>query len=110
MTKKIIETKEDDAGIWDKVVYEGCVEAVWIKREQDSWKQALRMPIGCHACGKFMTNWDTSFFNRHGVCSECFVNYLDGRDLPDLKRSEDKIAYCKSQVKEKQQKLEDLNS
>lgn len=107
MTKRILETKQDDYGLMDKVVYEGCSEAVWIRR--DDWKKELRMPVGCKACGVFMKNWDTQFFNRSGVCSDCHINYIEGRDL-NLNSHAERVAHCKALIEEKQRKKSSENS
>ena len=62
MTKnrRIIQTKENDEGVWDLVGYTddpNDYSGYWVKRE-DSWRQELRVPLACGACGGLIMNWD----------------------------------------------------
>jgi hypothetical protein len=98
--KKLLETKERDDGICDKFEFEPNGPPVWIKREED-WKQALRMPVSCRACGALHMNIDTSSFFRYGVCKQCEVFYLEGRDISNLKTNEERVEFCKAGIAEK---------
>lgn len=99
--RKVIETKEDDFGIWEKVVYDNNSEAVWIKK--DDFKKELRMPISCKVCNKFMMNWDTKFFYSSGVCADCHINYIEGKES-EMTTIAERVEYCKKMIQEKQDK------
>ena len=102
MTKRtVLETKEDDYGFMEKVLYEGSSSPVWIRKEDPS-KQELRMPWSCRACNAVMMNIDTTPFYRWGVCADCNINYLEGRDLSTLKSNSDRVEFCKAAIKEKE--------
>jgi hypothetical protein len=107
MTKRIIKTKEDDEGVWDFVAYTDNpqdLSGYWVKREAE-WKQELRVPLGCRACGTFLMNWDTQFVHRYGVCANCYVDWLEGREnLPEFRGNADMVAYCKAKIEEKNTK------
>ena len=69
------------------------------------------VPWACHACGFLMYNWDKTPFYRYGVCSDCSINYVEDRDLPEnLIRDRDKlIEYVKEKVAEKKEKIKELD-
>lgn len=101
--RRIIKTKENDEGVWDFVAYNEDpqdLSGYWVKREAE-WKQELRVPLACKACGTLLFNWDTQFIHRFGVCANCNVDWIEGRDLSHLKSNEDRVEYCKSKIEEK---------
>jgi hypothetical protein len=107
MSKRtVLETKQDDHGFLEKVLYEGASQPVWIRKE-DPDKQELRMPWACRSCDNLMMNIDQTPFYRWGVCRNCEVDYLEGRDLSHLKTNADRVAFCKAKKEEKElQKIE----
>lgn len=108
--RRIIRTKEDDDGIWDLVAYNDDDltdnTGFWRKREEE-WKYEARVPLACRACGRLLGKWDTQFIHRYGVCAECNVDWLEGRDLSHLKSNEERLAYCKSKIEEKNAQRKD---
>lgn len=104
MARRIIKTREDDDGIWDLVAYNdddpNDMRGFWVKREE-SWKQEARVPIACPACGKFLYNIDTQYIYKKGVCADCYVTWIEDRDLSHLKSNKDYINYCKDKIEEK---------
>ena len=73
------------------------------KDELQKIRDEYKIPFGCHACGKLMYNFDNKPFYRHGVCQECFINWIDERDLPEelLKNRADLLAYVKEKIEQK---------
>lgn len=71
--------------------------------ETDILRNEFKVPMGCYACGKLMENWDTNFFYRHGTCSECYINYIEGRNLNEelLINRKELINHIKSKIEEK---------
>lgn len=103
--RKVIDRKEDDFGILEKVVYGNSPEAVWVR--VGDYKEALRTPIACKACRKFLMNIDNSYFNTWGVCCDCYVNYLEGREL-NLKNNEERVEHCRVRHLEKNKQNENV--
>jgi hypothetical protein len=63
---------------------------------RDDEMQKLRdqycVPSCCRACGNLMFNWDNKYFYKNGVCCECTINWIEGRDLPeDVLKSRDSL-------------------
>jgi hypothetical protein len=75
--------------------------------ETEKLRNEFKIPMGCYACGKLMENWDSNFFYRHGTCSECYINYIEGRDLSKelLEDRSELIKYIKCKVEEKNKNL-----
>lgn len=71
--------------------------------ETDNLRNEFKVPMGCYCCGKLMENWDTKFFYRHGTCSDCYINYIEERNLPEslLKDRKALIDHIKSKIEEK---------
>lgn len=67
-------------------------------------RQQYKVPYKCPACIQLIDNWDTKYWYLYGVCSNCFINYLDGRNLSDeIMRSQLKAqAYVIEQIKIKE--------
>lgn len=100
---KIHKTQERDDGIYDFFLYDEAegIRGFWVKREDD-WRQALRVPLACRACNTVLMNWDTKYHHTWGVCANCYIDHLQGRDnLPKFRSNLDSAAYCKSKIEEK---------
>lgn len=102
MTRTVLETKENDHGIWDRVSYDGKPESIWIKRE-DPTRQELRMPLSCKACGTFMYNRDTKYFYISGVCADCHINYIEDRNL-NLHTHKERVQHCIDSIQAKKER------
>lgn len=75
------------SGFWSKVI--------------DEELQSYRIPTDC-ICGDWIDNWDKTYYLRYGVCSDCYINYLEGRtNLPEFKNNEDRRSYVKQKIEEK---------
>ena len=93
--------KEDDLGklVWRQP--ENCHEGWWTRIEED-WVVESRTPLNCPACNLLLDNWSASFYNRWGVCSDCYYDHLEGREnLPEFQSNKDRSAYCKQKAEEK---------
>lgn len=81
-----------------------------IERDEEitSLRDEFKVPMGCYACGKLMENWDTNFFYRHGTCSECYINYIEERNLPEdlLKDRKKLVEHIKVKIEEKNKNLD----
>lgn len=76
------------------------------QEEYENLRQSHRMPLACPACGSLFYNWDKSFYYRHGVCADCTIEYIEGRNLDeDLLRNREELAkYIKQKISEKNKK------
>lgn len=93
--------KEDDYGklIWKRP--EGCSEGWWSRIEDEDITES-RTPFYCPCCVSVLDNWSNSYYNRWGVCSDCYFDFLDGRqDLPKMTSNSERISYCKQKREEK---------
>ncbi len=73
-------------------------------------RDQYKVPFSCYACGCLMYNWDNSAFYKYGVCSDCSINYIEDRELPE-NLFRDRVAlleYVKTKISEKTKK--DLNN
>ena len=94
--------KEDEKGFLEWKQPEGCTEGWW-SRVEDEEIVALRTPHACPCCGDILDNWSVSYYNRHGVCADCYFDYLHGRsNLPKFKSIVESTKYCKQKRHEKQ--------
>lgn len=93
--------KEDDYGklMWKQP--EGCSEGWWSRIEEEHLTES-RIPFSCPSCSMMLDNWSVSFYNRWGVCSDCYHDFLEGREsLPRFKNNGDRATYCKQKLEEK---------
>lgn len=74
-----------------------------VKDEMQSIRDMYKMPFACYACNKLMYNFDNKPFFRYGVCQECFISWIDGRDLSEdlLRDRAGLLAYIKEKIEEK---------
>ena len=65
-------------------------------------REKYSIPVGCPTCGRFMTNWDHKPFFAFGVCAECEVCWVRGRNLdPELVRNRDELqTHIKKKIEE----------
>jgi len=42
--------------------------------------KSLRVPTFCPLCGFLMKGKSTNTFYNHGVCVNCFIHFIDGRE------------------------------
>jgi hypothetical protein len=75
-------------------------EGFWSKIEDNPYI-SHRMPFDCPGCGCMFYNKDDSYYFKWGVCGDCYINFLEGRDDLNLKTNENRASYCKSKVLEK---------
>ncbi len=95
-----MKTKETDDGIFEWVDC-GYGAGFWSKVE-DKQIQHDRIPVGCRACGDWIDNWDKTYHLRYGVCSDCYIEHLEGRtNLPDFKNNDARAEYVKQKIAEK---------
>lgn len=73
------------------------------KDEIQNWRDQYKVPLACYACNKLMYNFDNKPFYRYGCCQECFINWIDERDLDEnlLKDRARLLAYLKEKIEEK---------
>jgi hypothetical protein len=61
-----------------------------------------RVPIACPACKGGLDLFSVSYYNRHGVCADCTINFIEDRQtLPQFKNRDAKVAYVKQKIAEK---------
>lgn len=93
--------KENEKGWWTWKQPEGCAEGWW-SREEDPKIVESRTPFACPACNEMLDNWSASYYNRWGVCANCYIDFLEGRDnLPEFPLNKDRAAYCREKIAEK---------
>lgn len=63
-------------------------------------RDEYKIPFSCYACNKLMMNWDDKFFFRYGVCANCTINYIEGRELEEslLKDRKKLLIYVKNAI------------
>lgn len=97
--------REDEQGrkfVWK--VAEGSDEGWWSQVEDEDIA-GNRIPWACPACNQILDDWTTSFFNRWGVCSDCYYDHLHEREnLPKFCTNKDRAAYCLEKNQSKQKK------
>lgn len=101
MTKQF---KETDDGMFEWVDA-GHGAGYWRKIE-DSFITQFRTPERCPACSAGLDNWAIEkFYHRNGVCADCSICFLDGRNFPEghFKTRNDKVEWCKQKIAEKSQ-------
>ena len=89
--------KQDDNGkyIWRQP--EGTIG--WWRRVEDEEITKHRVPLSCPSCEHLIDNWSHSFYNRRGVCSNCYYDFLHDRPgLPEMDNV-GRAAYCKQKFK-----------
>ena len=95
--KKLKETHE---GIFEWIDA-GHGAGFWAKQE-DPQTVHDRVPFACRACGNMLYNFDHTYHLRYGVCANCHVDYLDGREnLPHFKNNDARTEYVKQKIAEK---------
>ena len=98
MKDKIIE-RDDGRFRW---VDTGHGSGFWEKIIEDEQMVHDRIPTTCRACDSWMYNWDRTYHLRYGVCSDCYINYLEGREnLPTFKNNDERAIYVKQKIAEK---------
>lgn len=94
--------KEDDYGrkfVWK--VSSGGEEGWWSQIEDKEFTEN-RIPWSCPCCKLMIDNWSASYYNRWGVCSQCYYNFLEGRkNLPEFANNKERAAYCIEKMNEK---------
>lgn len=71
--KKIKETEDGKKFEWIDC---GHGSGFWsVIEDQDIAKE--RQPLACPACNSILYNWDSSYFNKWGVCCNCFIDYIE---------------------------------
>lgn len=92
--------KETHEGIFEYVDC-GHGSGFWMKVE-DEQKVHDRIPIKCRACENWLYNWDRSYHLRWGVCADCYVDWLEGREnLPKFKNNDERAEFVKQKIAEK---------
>lgn len=63
-------------------------------------RDEYKVPFTCPACGLLMYNWDTKYFYRYGVCSNCSINYIEDRELSEalIKNRPGLLEYVKNSI------------
>lgn len=94
--------KETENGIyeWIGTNEHNSDEGFWSQIE-DKAISSHRMPFACPGCGGMFYNKDDQYYYRWGVCSDCYVDFLEGRDNLGLKSNEERAAYCKTKILER---------
>ena len=69
-------------------------------------RNSYKVPFSCPGCSSVMYNWDTKFFYKSGTCSNCYINYIEDRNIKDeiLKNRDLLYGYIKEKIKEKNKK------
>lgn len=68
----------------------------------DDIRKESIIPAFCPACSKLMDNWSAKNYFKNYVCSDCFITYIEGRDISDeIRKDKYKIQeYVKNKIKE----------
>lgn len=99
MSNKHGDIKQDDYGylMWKQP--EGT-SGYWSRIEED-WKTENKAPLACPSCGDLLDKWKVKYFYRWGVCNNCYYDFLEGRELKNLKSNKDRAQYCSKKMAEK---------
>lgn len=93
-------TKEQHDGIYEWVD-SGHGSGFWMKQEDEQMIHD-RIPTSCRACNSWLYNWDRSYHLRYGVCADCYITYMEGREnLPAFKNNDERAEYVKQKIAEK---------
>lgn len=101
MKYKAGDIREDENGkkfVW-KITSNG-EEGYWSQIE-DEELSSFRIPLTCPSCTFLLDNWSVSFYNRWGVCSHCYHDFIEQRsNLPEFKSNKERAEYCKQKFGE----------
>lgn len=79
--KKIKETEDGKKYEWIDC---GHGSGFWSCIEDDE-KKNDRVPLSCPACNSLLYNWDSSYYNKWGVCCNCYiVNIESNSSFPNF--------------------------
>lgn len=97
--RKIKETEEGKKFEWIDC---GQGSGFWSSID-DQEMQDARQPLTCPGCNGLLYNRDSEPYNRWGVCADCVVDWIEGREnLPDFKNNNKLVgAYVKEKIAEK---------
>lgn len=81
--------------------------------ERQKWRDQFKIPRTCPCCGRLTENWDNSALLTYGVCSDCHIDFIDGRTLPEKlaspnRNKEDMVKWVKQKWEEKEKRKNNI--
>lgn len=81
--------------------------------EMQAMRDEFKIPSTCPSCKNRTENWDDKFLLTWGVCSTCYIDFVEGRSLPENIKSANRersevIKWVLEKKEEKENRLKKL--